>query len=166
MKYDPMKEYALAYELFTNKNITFPHGSAILFSRKFVIDIMKDVSSFDQFCESKADDVAFGLWMNKMNISLEEFRSKRFQINWPGDSLLHQLLRYSRVGFLFSKRCPSLWSINGLSPKPPKYTNGLAAIHFHNMDMSLCQKVARKIKKNPLLKIYNEENGDSRFCYF
>ena len=165
-KYNPMKDIALAYELYTNKNITFPHGSIILFSRKFVEEIMNDIQNYSEICAKTADDLAFGIWMKKKNISLEKFRNKRFQINWPNTYENMPRFNYYRFSSLFGTKCPENWSINGIKSAKPKHVSELAAIHFHSINMLFAQDISTYIENNDNLGIYHERNGDSKFCYF
>ena len=165
-KYDPFNDIALAYELYTNKNKTFPHGSIILFSRKFVEEIMKDIDNYEILCQTTADDVAFGLWMKNKNIDLEKFRNKRFQINWPNTYENMPRIVYYKFAPLFSEKCPKYWSMPGMKEKEPKLASELAAIHFHSVNMLLCQNIVKYIENNERLGIYHDRNGESKFCFF
>ena len=155
-QYDPNKDFVLKSALYTYRGITFPHGSAILFSKAAAKEIVNDIENFFQICKNYGDDVAFGIWSNSSKIkhNLSDWESLQFAFNWPEVSPFPSFFR------MFLTKCDT--------KKHKKYLkrqiNQLAVIHFHHIDMFTAKIIGYNYLYRNEQYLWNNDHGRAIFC--
>ena len=146
-KIDPMKEFAMAYNVHEYNNIFYPQGgTGWLFSHYTVKKFAKSFKNFKNICENSFDDVALTYFFKEFNLSVNDWKTNKFIVTFPNTEL--NIIKYNQWNKI--KKCP----INGynLSKTLPSLFPGnvrsAVCIHMHKVPMNEVWDLLKKIPNN------------------
>jgi hypothetical protein len=155
LKYDPMKEVAMAYGLHVSRKVgMFPHGgSGYLFSNYAVNLFVENIEFYRKTCVNQADDTTFTLLFERLNIDIEKWHSDRFMQNWPRTDVA-------------KKECPQYYQLYpGALKMIPSLKSRVAVAHMHHIPMPIMR--SRFTSVNGSFGLYWETSPTNIFfCTF
>lgn len=159
-KYDPMKEFAMAYNCHEYNYKLYPHGgTGYLFSNYAVKKFVENMDRFLYHCSGIADDVGLTDFMKSFGIDVTKFISSRFIVTWPNtqtDVLLKR--QYDAV-----PPCPDYYQLYKNAPKQyPCHIKTAASLHMHKIKMKDMEHLLR-ITPEDFAVTYLDPNSP-RFC--
>lgn len=159
-KYDPMKEFAMAYNCHEYNYKLYPHGgTGYLFSNYAVRKFVDNMDRFLHHCNGIADDVGLTDFLKFFGVDVTTFISSRFIVTWPNtqtDVILKR--QFHRV-----PPCPDYYQLYNNAPKQrPCHIKTAASLHMHRIKMQDMEDLLRLIPDD-FAVTYLDPNSP-RFC--
>jgi len=132
-KYDPLTEFAMAFNFHEYGYRYYPHGgTGWLFSNYAMKVFNEKIERYQQICASSYDDVALSPFLKELGVDIMTFQSHRFIVTWPNsENKIIYDKEYHKV-----KPCPEFYHLfqggKGLKPCPARLA---ASIHMHKVPM-------------------------------
>lgn len=159
-KYDPMKEYVLAFNCHEYNHQLYPHGgTGYLYSNYAVREFLKREQEFRSICSGSADDVALNYFLKIQNIKVEDWMTNKFIVTWPNtETDIIMKRQYERVA-----NCPKVYRLfPSAAPMLPCPARTAASIHMHRIPMPQAWEILQNTPENFAVTFLNPDTPT--FC--
>ena len=159
-KYDPMTQYAMAYNCHEYGHRLYPHGgTGYLFSNYAIKQFLAKEHDFRRICSYSADDVALHDFLNQLGEPVEKWMTNKFIVTWPNtETDIIMKKQYYKV-----KNCPKAYRLySEATPMLPCPCRTAASIHMHRIPMNKAWEILQNTPENFAVTFINPDTPT--FC--